>query len=1014
MAISFNDNIRVQANKPLELRFGPFASIAEANSVIPISQRVHGLIFGVYTVPGDIANSDIEFYYYWDDLSDTSYKRLLLEEDVLNAIINSTNASAANPFVTLEQLSQVIGSQNYVIQGGSPQWSGTGFVFNAPYTVFVIGGVVYTDGPETITLTNADPTNPRRDRFVLSASGWGFITGTPGAIPIAEEVNSITEIDRGDVRIETGATTPTITNESVYLENTEWVTSSGGLGTFNPNSITNPFAGTKVFEATDVQSGGNMLFTRSADFNVSNIDSIGLQLKLKSTMNNGRSLRAQFLDNLDVPVSQSIPLSFVKSDIAGYQFCSLDKTDLGFVAATVRKLRITYSGTGGPSTYAGYFIDNVIIQSGVVQPPSSLNITLTEEVSGTGTSGTPIVVSITEKALSNRTETTTFSDNDILLVRKDSDGQLYKIKKSSLGLEPAITAGTTAQYWRGDKTFQTLNTAAVPESTNLYFTEARVQLTPLTGYTVGTNTPVTAAHTLLGAIQDFQGQINARVSGGGTVNYVQKITSTGVIGDSQIVDNGVNIIISGTTNDGSTLTSISQSGTGRALQIVRSVNGATRAMVGLIQNHAAGGIEAVLDIQQAALASPAIKVTNDGDISVFSVTGSGNLDTSGTARIRTIANLGTPATNVMVPSATGVQNLRTVTEFRGDIGAQATIAGTLTNGYVATIVAGVPTWAAATGGGGGGGISGLTTNYIPKATSATTIGDSIISDLTSGSNNGYVLFGASTPLGVSFPLTLSLGGTYATGTPGSAANLKLRIYSTSLLYSQDDYGFGVSDALFEMRSGNLTDIGFFPGGVDSMRILRTGITRIQRLEVDSTYSLVNKLTVFGCSTFGDTSITGSTTPSVVSFGASFGTNVAGDAGNLKWKLFTTTGITANASDYGIGMSSNLMELRAGSGAAIGFFPNNGVESFRILSTGNLKFIDAKNFEFGATTGTKIGTATTQKIAFWNKTPIIQPTTGITGAALVSNVGTTITSTDTFGGYTLQQIAAILINTGLAA
>ena len=39
--------------------------------------------------------------------------------------------------------------------------------------------------------------------------------------------------------------------------------------------------------------------------------------------------------------------------------------------------------------------------------------------------------------------------------------------------EPAITAGTTSQYWRGDKSWQTLNTAAVAELTNLYWTQAR-------------------------------------------------------------------------------------------------------------------------------------------------------------------------------------------------------------------------------------------------------------------------------------------------------------------------------------------------------------------------------------------------------------------------------------------------------------------------------------------------------------------------------------------------------------
>lgn len=86
----------------------------------------------------------------------------------------------------------------------------------------------------------------------------------------------------------------------------------------------------------------------------------------------------------------------------------------------------------------------------------------------------------------------------------------------------------------------------------------------------------------------------------------------------------------------------------------------------------------------------------------------------------------------------------------------------------------------------------------------------------------------------------------------------------------------------------------------------------------------------------------------------------------------------------------------------------------IYARGLFKFYDGATFELGTTTGTKIGTATTQKISFWNKTPIIQPTTAITGATLVSNAGTTITSTDTFGGYTLQKIAAALINVGILA
>jgi len=46
---------------------------------------------------------------------------------------------------------------------------------------------------------------------------------------------------------------------------------------------------------------------------------------------------------------------------------------------------------------------------------------------------------------------------------------------SGLGGEPAIAAGTTSQYWRGDKSWQTLNTTAVAEGTNLYYTDARAR-----------------------------------------------------------------------------------------------------------------------------------------------------------------------------------------------------------------------------------------------------------------------------------------------------------------------------------------------------------------------------------------------------------------------------------------------------------------------------------------------------------------------------------------------------------
>jgi hypothetical protein len=65
-------------------------------------------------------------------------------------------------------------------------------------------------------------------------------------------------------------------------------------------------------------------------------------------------------------------------------------------------------------------------------------------------------------------------------------------------------------------------------------------------------------------------------------------------------------------------------------------------------------------------------------------------------------------------------------------------------------------------------------------------------------------------------------------------------------------------------------------------------------------------------------------------------------------------------------------------------------------------------------GTKIGTGSNQKLAFWNATPVVQPTTGITGAAVQHNGGTSLGVNDTFGGYTLAKVVAALQQVGILA
>lgn len=112
---------------------------------------------------------------------------------------------------------------------------------------------------------------------------------------------------------------------------------------------------------------------------------------------------------------------------------------------------------------------------------------------------------------------------------------LSKVQYQLNNKENTITAGTTAQYWRGDKTWQTLNTDAVPESgtpTNKYYTNSRTIASTLTGYVSGAGT-ISASDSVLSAIQKLNGNISAIVSGvssvSGTLNRITASPTSGAV-----------------------------------------------------------------------------------------------------------------------------------------------------------------------------------------------------------------------------------------------------------------------------------------------------------------------------------------------------------------------------------------------------------------------------------------------------------------------------------------------------
>ncbi len=93
-----------------------------------------------------------------------------------------------------------------------------------------------------------------------------------------------------------------------------------------------------------------------------------------------------------------------------------------------------------------------------------------------------------------------------------------------------VTGGTIAQYYRGDNSWQTLNTSVVPESgvTNLYFSNARVLGVPLDGFVAGPGV-IAASDTVLEAFGKTQGQINSLVAN--NANFLIKNGTDSITGE---------------------------------------------------------------------------------------------------------------------------------------------------------------------------------------------------------------------------------------------------------------------------------------------------------------------------------------------------------------------------------------------------------------------------------------------------------------------------------------------------
>lgn len=549
--------------------------------------------------------------------------------------------------------------------------------------------------------------------------------------------------------------------------------------------------------------------------------------------------------------------------------------------------------------------------------------------------------------------------------------------------------------------------------TGLEFTTVDVLGTVLTGYTVGSNTALAATDTILHAFGKVQGQINARVSGSGTSGQVAFWNGTSSqTGDTALTWDNVNkrLLISPTNTGAETinlnLVNLSTAAStairlkftastgvdsqiGGAIRVVRlntPLNGASEMIFSVSEATtqadrwkitSAGFLEGVGNCRIRAASGSSLTLSDstvDNLVLVTSRVGvltnvpTNTLDVNGTARIRSVSNA---TGNFVTLSATGVLQQRTAAEVLTDLGIGSNLWSSVGSGNI-------------------------------FRNSRVHVGG------TSDPNGRLQVSGSTTVRGISLNTTVAPTANNQTTTmldiqPSYNNTGFTGIKNYDIVLGQVGFtnllnAFSLNYVTFDALA---TSFGIAvlarPNGTP------TGTSYAFQFNKSDGTNSSNLLFVGGGSASGGSNILNKHVITTSSEGTTTGQPIvircAGD--NQSWTLVRDHFTVFKSGNIVIQNTANSATDNGFQFEVVGTSNFNGTVNF----AGNTSFSNAINIGFGTTTGTKIGTATTQKLAFWNATPIVQPLE----TALANTPNTGDANTDAL----ITALKNVILNTGLA-
>ena len=323
-------------------------------------------------------------------------------------------------------------TSNQLISGGGVFWTGD-LDFTVSAATYQIAGVIYNSIQTDVSLDTADPTDDRIDIIAVDDTGAVVvITGTPAPVPAAPDVDPLSQLQLTFIFVAAGATVPVITNEDIYLENAEYTTSTNSAGTINLASTSNPFAGTKDIEATLAVANNRIFFQRPAGtVNLADFSTLTLNLRSKAAWPTAKGLTLTWMMGaavVGIPVViKSGTFGFLSSNTTTYQQITIPVGFFSTGSLTVDRLRLNVTGGGAA---IGFYLDNVILQGGIAEPPppdptvDELTVTLTNGDAVSHTLGKIVYIS---------------AANTAKLAKADASGTKGAVAFATTTIAPAAT-----------------------------------------------------------------------------------------------------------------------------------------------------------------------------------------------------------------------------------------------------------------------------------------------------------------------------------------------------------------------------------------------------------------------------------------------------------------------------------------------------------------------------------------------------------------------------------------------